>query len=84
MKTAKTFSSLTFVAAAAVTVCTLGVVGTASASATNKERPTTSKRVMTKRTTDKVDVQALRRRPKLPREWVWKKYARTFDSMYRR
>lgn len=23
------------------------------------------------------------RRPKLPREWVWKKYAKSFDQMFR-
>ncbi len=23
------------------------------------------------------------RRPKLPREWVWKKYAKSFDNMFR-
>lgn len=45
--------------------------------------PKATEKVNAQNATDKVDARALKKRVELPREWVWKKDANSFDSMVR-
>ncbi len=71
------------IAAAVLVVGSLSVATPASAKE-SKTQSAVATRTTTTKTADKIDAKALRQRPKLPRKWVWRKYAKRFDSMYRR
>ena len=83
MKTSNPFkNSLNRLAATAIVFGALGTAAPAFANTASKA-DTKAKPVVVK-TSAKSVTKTKRARPKLPREWVWKKYAKNFDSMFRR
>ena len=80
----KTNKPLTLAATFAFAI-SLAATGTAAASTQSKTKvaaPNTPVAVKAAGKTAKL--RKATKRSKLPREWVWKKYAKNFDSMYRR
>ena len=83
MNTSKTSTSL-FRIAAAATLIGAFTLSTSTAAAADAKAPRANAKVVATKAADKVDAKALRRKAKLPRKWVWKKYAKNFDAMYRK
>lgn len=79
MNTSKTSTSL-FRIAAAATLIGAFTLSTGTATAAETKAPRAKADVVTAKATNKVDAKALRRKAKLPRKWVWKKYAKNFDD----
>ena len=85
MNTTKTSTSLFRLAAAAFVVGAVGASSTAMAA--DAKAPKADAKVATVQTAakaSKVDAKSLRKKTELPRKWRWKKYAKNFDSMFRK
>ena len=82
MNTLKTSTALIRFTAACAMVCAVGV--SAPVLAADAKAPVTDAKTKTVTKTAKAESKALRRKTKLPRKWVWKKYAKNFDSMFRK
>ena len=82
MNTTKTSTRFARFAAAAVMMAALGASNTAQA--TDAKEPAADAKPVAVKASQKVEARAVRSTPKLPRKWVWKKYAKNFDSMYRK
>ncbi len=80
MNTSKTSTSIFSLSAALLMVAALA----SPALATNEAQTAVDAKAAVTKTTETVEAKALRKKAKLPRKWVWKKYAKRFDSMYRK
>ena len=80
MNTSKTSASFR-IAAAAVMV---GTFGFATAAHAADAKSTVDAKIVNAKAQDNVDAKAPQQKAKLPRKWVWKKYTKNFDSMFRK
>ena len=79
-----TKNSTLFVRFAAATVMVGAIAASPVAQAADAKAPAPGAKIMTIKASDKTEAKAVRSKAKLPRKWVWKKYAKNFDSMFRK
>lgn len=79
-----TFSLMTSLNRLAVSALVFAALGAAPALANTAAKSDSNVKPVAVKASSKSVTKRKRTRVKLPREWVWKKYAKNFDSMFRR